>query len=419
MKKFWQIFLKKGLVSLLTFTLVVSSIPAIVFGDETTQTQQTSVTQKPITTRQEVKALRTETSKTYKNPDGTYTAEVMSESIHYKVGNQWEEIDNSLVPSTNNQDYENKSNKFKVRFNKNISKQSKRLLTYQINNHSVDFEVYQNLSQMNNVVGNNNKNEMKYKNTYSGVSYDYKVDGSKVKENIVLDSYPNTNSFKFIIKGANLTAKKLEDGKIYFYDKDTNQFQFFIQKPFMYDLEANKGDEPNLSENVTQDIAETDGGYILTITADDKQPGQSAKDKRQQAIFELIQSGKYWTQTEIVRELINNGFTTVQGTVSRDIQQMKIGKAEDGSFCITNETLQDIHRNELLKLLEKNPPVYYKNIVHHYMKVEGGKASSIAFHLQKAFPDVVLDVTVAMDSLYVTINMDADTDDFLHTVSTS
>lgn len=150
---------------------------------------------------------------------------------------------------------------------------------------------------------------------------------------------------------------------------------------------------------------------------DEKEVEQSEKEKRQKAILELIQSGKYRTQTEIVEELSIKKFTTVQGTVSRDIKQMKIGKAEDGSYCITSETLQDIHRNELKRLIEENPPTYYNNIAFHYMKIGKGKASSFAFHLQQAFPDVVLDVAVGIDSLYITINIDAETDDFFHTIN--
>lgn len=150
---------------------------------------------------------------------------------------------------------------------------------------------------------------------------------------------------------------------------------------------------------------------------DDKQLEQSEKEKRQKAIIELIQSGKYRKQSEIVDELINKDFTAVQGTVSRDIKEMRIVKGEDGSYCITNETLQDMHRNELQRFIKENPPTYYKNISFHYIKVEKGKASSLAFHLQQAFPDVVLDVTVGMDSLYLTVNMDAETDDFFNTIS--
>lgn len=161
-KKFKQ--LKKTVVSFLTFTLIISLLPVTAFGDDTTQTQTTTV-QKTATARQEVLSLRTATSSTYKNPDGTYTAEVMSEPIHYQVGNQWEDIDNTLVPSTDNENYENKSNSFKVKFNKSVSEQSKRLFTYQINNQSVDFTVYQNPIPMNNISGANDKNEMNYKDT--------------------------------------------------------------------------------------------------------------------------------------------------------------------------------------------------------------------------------------------------------------
>ncbi|NYF23555.1 hypothetical protein [Sporosarcina sp. JAI121] len=89
---------------------------------------------------------------------------------------------------------------------------------------------------------------------------------------------------------------------------------------------------------------------------DDKQLEQTEKDKRQKAIIEMIQTGKYRRQSAIVDELINQDFTAVQGTVSRDMREMKIVEGKDGSSCITTEPLQDMHRNELQRLLRENHP---------------------------------------------------------------
>ena len=142
----------------------------------------------------------------------------------------------------------------------------------------------------------------------------------------------------------------------------------------------------------------------------------SVKKSRQKVILELIQSGKYKKQEEIADELIKRGFTAVQGTVSRDIKELKIIKDVDNTYCISNETHQEIHRSELQKLILEDTPNYYSNVAFHYMDMDKGKASIYAFHLQQAFPDVILDVTIGMTSLTLLINMDAETEDFFNLV---
>jgi arginine repressor len=145
---------------------------------------------------------------------------------------------------------------------------------------------------------------------------------------------------------------------------------------------------------------------------------QSEKEKRQKVILELIQSRKYRKQTEIVDELVKRKFTAVQGTVSRDINEMNIIKGDDGSYCITDETLHDMHRKELERLLKESPSSYYQNVAFHYMKVEKGKASIFAFHLQQAFPDILLDITIGMDNILLLINKDNETDEFRDLIKT-
>jgi hypothetical protein len=95
------------------------------------------------------------------------------------------------------------------------------------------------------------------------------VAGSKVKENIILDSYQGKNAFEFVIQGTGLNAVKKENGYIEFTDKTSGKFLFNIPKPFMFDSNKENGPEGTLNMNVSQDIKEIKGGFLLTITADE------------------------------------------------------------------------------------------------------------------------------------------------------
>lgn len=148
------------------------------------------------------------------------------------------------------------------------------------------------------------------------------------------------------------------------------------------------------------------------MTIHTKQPEVLEKRKRREAILKMVESKKYKKQADIVEELKRQNFTTVQATVSRDIKDMNIKKDEDGTYKITDETLHEIHVNELQSLLEENPFTYFNNVAYHYLNVEKGKASLFALHLQQAFPEVILDVTITVDSLVILVNNDADTKDF-------
>lgn len=144
------------------------------------------------------------------------------------------------------------------------------------------------------------------------------------------------------------------------------------------------------------------------------------KIKRQAAIFTLIQSRNFRTQKEIVKALDTENIYCKQSTVSRDIREMRIDKNPDsGVYRITPATLQGMHREKLQTLLNENTFSYTQHVATHYMKVEKGKASLYAFHLQQAFPAVILEVTIGIDSLVLLINLDVDTKGFFDMLNNS
>lgn len=59
------------------------------------------------------------------------------------------------------------------------------------------------------------------------------------------------------------------------------------------------------------------------------------KTKRQSRILEIIQSRRIETQDELMQALQESGFSVTQGTVSRDIKELRLIKTLDnsGAYC--------------------------------------------------------------------------------------
>jgi hypothetical protein len=100
--------------------------------------EQQKISKLPDPQRVELPQYRNETTKVYGNPDGTYTAEVFSEPVHYKEGDKWADIDNTLVPASDDDSLTNKKNKFSVKFPHNTQgKELTNLFDYSISGHDI------------------------------------------------------------------------------------------------------------------------------------------------------------------------------------------------------------------------------------------------------------------------------------------
>ena len=141
----------------------------------------------------ELKKLRKKREKHFLQEDGTIIAKVYGEDIHFKKGNEYKEIDNTLVKE--NGYYTNNKNEYKVYFKENSSDS---LMKIEENNHFLEI----NLLDNNNVPIIKKENTSKltdsvvYEDVLNGIDLEYKVLPTKVKENI-------------IIKNKNFTPDKL------------------------------------------------------------------------------------------------------------------------------------------------------------------------------------------------------------------
>jgi hypothetical protein len=152
----------------------------------------------------EVLKLRSQNMKHFRNQQGTFTAYVSAGSIHYKSGNQWLDIDNSInsnmgtrhqnkpfVNTTNNFKTYYPANPFKesilVEYNGNIFEERiTKILFIDAQGNSIS-----NLPIADKIVGKVKGNQLIYKNVFNGVDlvFTQKNDGKKV------DLVINSSSF--------------------------------------------------------------------------------------------------------------------------------------------------------------------------------------------------------------------------------
>ena len=114
--------------------------------------------------------------------DGTIIAEVYDDDIHFLNENKFEEIDNTLIEE--NGKYVNKSNSFKVFFNKEFKDE---LMKVELEGHFLNIRLgNKNKSRTTKIIKCNQANEISYENAMDNIDLDYKVMSTMVKESIII-----------------------------------------------------------------------------------------------------------------------------------------------------------------------------------------------------------------------------------------
>ncbi len=195
----------------------------------------------------EVEEKRDEYTKVYKKSDGTYTAIMTEEPLHYLNDGVWEEINNSM--SLNKNLYTNLDNLFNVELpetidsNENLTVEKDGYeLSFSVNNIEESSAVVENdivVSDTNISVADEAIAQTQSSVTYNDVAEDtdlqYIVTPNSIKENIIVsnkESVKDTYTFTFEPNG--LDAEKLDDGSVIFKDEN-NEIKFRIPRPVMTD----------------------------------------------------------------------------------------------------------------------------------------------------------------------------------------
>jgi RHS repeat-associated protein len=205
----------------------------------------------------ELESKRTKYSTRYLNPDGSFTEEIYLQPQFYQDPNdkKWKKINNDLKPGEANQ-FENKANAFKAKFAEQSNQAE--LVSVEEKDKSLSFTPVQG----KNVQGVVKNNEITYKGLFEQTDVRYRIQGDAVKEDIILNSKPSTNTFSFELKLKGLNAITKKDGTIVLEDQKGNP-KWYFTKPYMTD--ANH----KYSDKVTLQLRKEDGKTYVDVVADE------------------------------------------------------------------------------------------------------------------------------------------------------
>lgn len=260
----------------------------------------------------EVTEFREEYAKHFVCEDGSYIVATYSDPVHYKDGEQWKEIDNSLklsdVKSSSGkamytpkagiidvkipQNFENgqkvfTTNKgYTISFGANhdkiiykdkptaVVKEASALSSSKMTNNAVDdkksvstTETFSNESEItafnNKAMSVENKTgAIVYEDVFGKDDLEYIVTTNSIKENIVVNEKQNKYIYSFDMDFGELVPVVNEDNSIRLVEpKNAEETVFYIEAPYMYDANGIK------SEDIDMSLVEKDGIYVMTLHA--------------------------------------------------------------------------------------------------------------------------------------------------------
>jgi hypothetical protein len=182
----------------------------------------------------EVTSLRTQTSDTFRNPDGSLTAHLYPDPINYKdTSGSWQPIDSSLVSSSaQGFAYQNAANSFGIQFANDASGDFSQFTTADGPISMSLLGAYPAASPTPAVTASTN-GEIVYPQVEPNVNLAYRVTPIGVKESLVLLNSSAPSSYSFLLKtSGQLTAKKLASGGWSFTDS-AGAFVFDLAAPLV------------------------------------------------------------------------------------------------------------------------------------------------------------------------------------------
>ena len=335
---------------ILSFLMVVYLIPASVFAsfaedtDEAAQqenfTDDYSRTSSPFMTDEEYNAdakyenedMRQSNVKYFVMDDGSYTMAVYPGAVHTRNSNgKWIDIDNTLKESGK----EFTTSDAKIKFVKKTTG-NESIFTLHDGNKKITMSLIGAEKGTSGLITNLRtkfddkatelqkmttldklSSQIIYKDILDGVDLEYVLNGSDVKENIIIKEKKAEYIFAFEIKLSNLTAE-LSDNSIIL--SNNGETVYTIPAPFMYDASG------EYSEDVTYSLDEiTTGKYILSVIP--SSDWINSKERYFPVIVDPSIVADIDMSVELVEATVNSGLTA-----GRESNCVKVGYRDGNRF---------------------------------------------------------------------------------------
>ena len=225
----------------------------------------------------EIENLRNEYTKYFYNSDGTCTACLYNNPIHFFRDDTWNEYDNTLIEEkkslfrnifNSEEKIVTKNNDVTMAFAKKFSgnnfveiKKNNLTLSFSpINGNASDVRVInKSITNEAEEYVENLTNKVIYENIYDDVDIEYNIISNFLKENIIIKKKTSREKFDFSYKISEGNIF-LENNKIYVVDGDKTEY--IIEAPYMIDASGEYND------NVTMELITSEDDYIVSIIVD-------------------------------------------------------------------------------------------------------------------------------------------------------
>ena len=279
--------LTKILSVFLSVILIIGIVPMQVFAIGTKEISEivhesTDIENDEVEILYEVEESRDKYTKVYKKSDGTYTAMVSLEPLHFMQDGKWTDIDNTLISAEKNGKsvLTNKNGIIDVFFPEMLSDKTE--ISIENDGYSLSFvlqdikeseveisentEAFSSTESSNQQIGEDIKTQSEsavYENVMRETDIEYSVSSDKIKENIIINKPSAVNDrYDFNISAKGLSGVIGNDNSVSFFNNEGEKI-FYIPAPFM------KDSTNSFSLNIDIELTDSGNGeYVLTYLPD-------------------------------------------------------------------------------------------------------------------------------------------------------
>jgi RHS repeat-associated protein len=175
----------------------------------------------------EVPALRDRNSRTYRTDGGELIARVFSGPVNYRDGDEWEPINDTLVPAADGA-HRNKANQYEATLPKTLGEP----VRFEVGSSWIEFALDGAAPDAEGVAKGTTKT---YADAFEGVDATYAARPEGLKELLTLAGRDARSAFTYDLRtSSGLRARETRDGGLEFADGD-GKVRVAIVAPFMYD----------------------------------------------------------------------------------------------------------------------------------------------------------------------------------------
>jgi RHS repeat-associated protein len=189
----------------------------------------------------EVLSLRTETSKTFRNDDGSLTTRAFSGPVHFREGGEWKPIDSDLVAAdAPGYGYRNAAAAFHALFKEELDEGFMRFVA---GGRTFDFSI----DAAARAASNRSKSGIAYREAYPGVDVSYDIVPDGVKETLVLDGPAAPSHYRFYLDTTDsdsLMVEELPNGAWAFQERTEEEPLFVLDPPYAIDANHERFELP-------------------------------------------------------------------------------------------------------------------------------------------------------------------------------